>query len=106
LPCGWLSGSGTKTAGFGEYALRTFLEWYQTRKHLTKATKLSRNAFLSPFRYPGGKSWFVKTACRWLEHQKLGPKILVEPYAGGAGISLTAVHEKFVNQAALRFVTV
>ena len=59
----------------------------------------SRNGFLSPFRYPGGKSWFVKTARRWLVSQPCRPKILVEPFAGGAGISLDAVHEKLVDLA-------
>lgn len=61
--------------------------------------RLSRNGFLSPFRYPGGKSWFVKTTRKWLESQPSRPKILVEPFAGGAGISLAAVHEKLVDQA-------
>ena len=59
----------------------------------------SLNGFLSPFRYPGGKSWFVKTTRKWLERQPSRPKILVEPFAGGAGISLAAVHEKLVDQA-------
>lgn len=59
----------------------------------------SINKYLSPFRYPGGKSWFVDYARRWLTAQAQQPKLLVEPFGGGAGISLVAVHEKLVEQA-------
>jgi DNA adenine methylase len=72
---------------------------HKTKPHSIKMPRHSRNGFLSPFRYPGGKSWFVKTARRWLESQPSRPKILVEPFAGGAGISLAAVPEKLVDQA-------
>ena len=54
---------------------------------------------LSPFRYPGGKSWFVNIARQWLKSQSKRPKILVEPFGGGAGISLVAVNERLVQQA-------
>jgi DNA adenine methylase len=54
---------------------------------------------LSPFRYPGGKSWFLKHVRRWLKAQTNKPKLLIEPFGGGAGISLTAVHEKLVERA-------
>jgi DNA adenine methylase len=54
----------------------------------------------SPFRYPGGKSWFVKTARKWLKNRTSRPKLLVEPFAGGANISLSAVHAKLVDKAA------
>lgn len=61
--------------------------------------KTSLRGILSPFRYPGGKNWFVKTARKWLKHQAVRPTVLVEPFAGGAGISLAAVHEGLVDQA-------
>lgn len=54
---------------------------------------------LSPFRYPGGKSWFIEHVRRWLKAQTNKPKLLIEPFGGGAGISLTAVHEKLVEKA-------
>jgi DNA adenine methylase len=60
----------------------------------------SQCQFLSPFRYPGGKSWFVKTARKWLKNQKRRPTVLVEPFAGGAGVSLAAVNEGLVNEVA------
>jgi len=56
--------------------------------------------FLSPFRYPGGKTWFIKTARKWLKRQPKTPLLLVEPFGGGAGISLTAVNEGLVRGAA------
>jgi DNA adenine methylase len=63
-------------------------------------SQASHRAFLSPFRYPGGKSWFIKVARKWLKNQPRRPTVLVEPFAGGAGISLAAVHEDLVNEAA------
>jgi len=71
----------------------------KTSKHSIKVTKPSRNGFLSPFRYPGGKRWFIKIARRWLQNTPARPTVLVEPFAGGAGISLAAVHERLVNGA-------
>jgi DNA adenine methylase len=59
-----------------------------------------KRGFLSPFRYPGGKSWFVKTARKWLANRPKLPNILVEPFAGGAGISLAAVNEGLVRKSA------
>ena len=47
----------------------------------------------SPFRYPGGKTWFVPRLRKWLNSQKKMPAVLVEPFAGGGIISLTAVCE-------------
>jgi len=51
----------------------------------------------SPFRYPGGKTWFVPTFRRWIASLKARPRILVEPFAGGGIISLTALFENLVE---------
>lgn len=53
----------------------------------------------SPFRYPGGKTWFVPTFRDWISQKYLKPKILVEPFAGGGIISLTALFENFVSKS-------
>lgn len=45
----------------------------------------------SPFRYPGGKTWLIPYARLWLRSIK--PDLLVEPFAGGASIALTAGFE-------------
>ena len=55
----------------------------------------------SPFRYPGGKTWFVPTFRRWIANLYAKPKVLVEPFAGGGIISLTALFENFVETAVM-----
>lgn len=64
------------------------------------ATEHTKCPFLSPFRYPGGKSWFLKIARKWIKNRPRAPALLVEPFAGGAGVSLAAVHEDLVGQVA------
>ena len=53
----------------------------------------------SPFRYPGGKTWFVPRLREWLYSQTSTPGLLVEPFAGGGIITLTAVFEDIVSKA-------
>lgn len=53
----------------------------------------------SPFRYPGGKTWFIPYIRQWLSASDSTKKELIEPFAGGAIVSLTAVAEKRVRQA-------
>lgn len=55
----------------------------------------------SPFRYPGGKTWFVPTFRRWIAGLKSKPHILVEPFAGGGIISLTALFENLAEKAVM-----
>jgi DNA adenine methylase len=55
----------------------------------------------SPFRYPGGKTWFVPTFRRWIASMNTKPGILVEPFAGGGIISLTALFENLVERVAM-----
>ena len=54
----------------------------------------------SPFRYPGGKTWFVPELRKWLA-QTPRPNLLIEPFAGGGIVSLTAVAEDLVDNALL-----
>lgn len=51
----------------------------------------------SPFRYPGGKTWFVPTFRKWVKQMNFQPRLLVEPFAGGGIISLTAIFENLVD---------
>ena len=55
----------------------------------------------SPFRYPGGKTWFAPTFRRWIASQINKPRVLVEPFAGGGIISLTALFEDLVETAVM-----
>lgn len=55
----------------------------------------------SPFRYPGGKTWFVPAFRRWMQSLPKAPEVLVESFAGGATIALTAVCEGWTDHAVL-----
>lgn len=52
----------------------------------------------SPFRYPGGKTWLIPTVRKWLKQEKIMAKELIEPFAGGGIVSLTAAFEKMAEQ--------
>ncbi|MDF9827302.1 DNA adenine methylase [Ereboglobus sp. PH5-10] len=56
---------------------------------------------LSPFRYPGGKTWFVPRFRQWIQSQPARPKLLVEPFAGGGIISLTAAAESLCDEVVM-----
>ena len=51
----------------------------------------------SPLRYPGGKTWLIPHVRYWLERMDPTPKLLIEPFAGGGIVSLTAVMEGLVG---------
>lgn len=53
----------------------------------------------SLFRYPGGKTWLVPEIRAWLTATR--PRMLIEPFAGGGIVSLTAVAEGLVEGAIL-----
>jgi DNA adenine methylase len=61
-----------------------------------KSVNVSSVPLRSPFRYPGGKTWFVPTFRRWFANCYPHPSLLIEPFAGGGIISLTALFENFV----------
>jgi DNA adenine methylase len=46
---------------------------------------------LSPFRYPGGKTWLVPRIRQWLRKKR--PAEFIEPFAGGGIVSLTVANE-------------
>jgi DNA adenine methylase len=50
----------------------------------------------SPFRYPGGKTWLIPVVRQWLK-QKTKAHLLIEPFAGGGIVSLTAAFEKLAD---------
>ena len=51
----------------------------------------------SPLRYPGGKTWLIPHIRAWLAGSR--PEVLVEPFAGGGIVSLTAVMEGLAASA-------
>ncbi len=50
----------------------------------------------SPFRYPGGKTWLIPIVRNWLL-QNPEAKHLIEPFAGGGIVALTAAFEKLAD---------
>jgi DNA adenine methylase len=64
-----------------------------------KAVNVASVPQRSPFRYPGGKTWFVPTFRKWIASMSPRPRLLVEPFAGGGIISLTALFENLVQKA-------
>jgi DNA adenine methylase len=59
----------------------------------TRPVNVSSVPQRSPFRYPGGKTWFVPKLREWLKSKTDKPRILIEPFAGGGIVSLTAAFE-------------
>jgi len=52
----------------------------------------------SPFRYAGGKTWLVPRVRTWFSSLVQRPSVLVEPFAGGGIVSLTAAFENLVDR--------
>src|ERR1035441_3311693 len=55
----------------------------------------------SPFRYPGGKTWLVPLFRRWMMSLPSQPATIVEPFAGGGIISLTAAFEQLADSVVM-----
>lgn len=55
----------------------------------------------SPFRYPGGKTWLIPSIRQWLMSWMNPPSELIEPFAGGGIISLTAAFEELANKVTM-----
>jgi DNA adenine methylase len=55
----------------------------------------------SPFRYPGGKTWLVPYIRSWLRSKPRPPGVLIEPFAGGGIVGLTAGFEGLADHVVL-----
>lgn len=69
--------------------LASFADSFGSRK----LTNVSQVRQLSPFRYPGGKTWLIPVVREWFQSFENTPKLLVESFAGGAIVGLTAAAE-------------
>ncbi len=74
------------------------LESKTNKKRITNVASVPQ---LSPFRYPGGKTWLVPEIRAWLQGLNYRPRLFIEPFAGGAIASLTAVMENWAERAIL-----
>lgn len=73
-------------------------QFLQGKEHIVNVASVPQR---SPFRYAGGKTWLIPRIRRWLlKHGGLN-KELIEPFAGGGIVSLTAVFEGLVSQATM-----
>jgi len=54
---------------------------------------------LSPFRYPGGKTWLLPVLRRWIKSLPQPLLFTLEPFAGGASFSLAVAAEKLAPAA-------
>ena len=63
----------------------------------TGPTNIAKVRHLSPFRYPGGKTWLVPEVRQWLLCSKRRPSAFVEPFAGGAIAGLTVGAEDLAD---------
>ncbi len=64
-------------------------------------TNVAQVKQLSPFRYPGGKTWLVPEIRNWLRSARRMPDVFVEPFAGGAMAGLTAAAEELAYSVVL-----
>jgi len=64
-------------------------------------TNVAQVKQLSPFRYPGGKTWLVPEIRKWLMAYKGNPSVFVEPFAGGAMAGLTVAAENLAETVIL-----
>lgn len=68
-----------------------------TVKHVINVASVPQR---SPFRYPGGKTWLVPTARKWFEQANANSE-LIEPFAGGGIIGLTAAAEHYFEHVTM-----
>ena len=65
--------------------------------HLSRVVNVASVPQRSLFRYPGGKTWLVPQIRRWLWSKQNSPAELIEPFAGGGIIGLTAAAENLAQ---------
>lgn len=56
---------------------------------------------LSPFRYPGGKTWLISDLRQWILSLGSKPTVFVEPFAGGGMASLTVASENLAHKVVM-----
>ena len=67
----------------------------------TKPTNVAQVRQLSPFRYPGGKTWLIPELRRWLVSLGRPISAFVEPFAGGAMSALTVAAENLADRVVI-----
>ena len=70
---------------------------YECRS-VEKPTNVASVPQRSPFRYPGGKTWLVPRFRQWVKNFPQKPRILIEAFAGGGVLGLTAAFENLAEK--------
>jgi len=68
---------------------------------IDKPVNVSAVKHRSPFRYPGGKTWFTPRVFKWLSTKENKPKEFIEPFAGGAIVGLSVAFENLADHITL-----
>ncbi len=55
----------------------------------------------SPFRYPGGKTWLIPRIRQWFASLPVKPAEFIEPFAGGASVSLAVASEQLADHVTM-----
>lgn len=64
----------------------------------TKVVNVASVKHRSPFRYPGGKTWFVPRIRQWLASMSQKPAEFAEPFAGGAIVGLSVIFDGLADR--------
>jgi DNA adenine methylase len=81
--------------------LQNQIETLSTHKNPAAIVNVAMVPQRSPFRYPGGKTWLVPLIRRWLKDRLSPVSELIEPFAGGAIVGLTAGFESLAARVTL-----
>ncbi len=65
------------------------------------AARTRNNAPVSPLRYPGAKRWMSGYVSRSIVHNDMYPELFIEPFAGGASVSLALLNMGLVESVGL-----
>ena len=81
--------------------MQTSFQGFETAEPL-KIVNVASVSQLSPFRYPGGKTWLVPFVLRWLGSLPLRPNLLIDPFLGGGSVPLSALCHGLTDRLVLR----
>lgn len=79
-------------------ALASLVDQLRDKKTPTNVAQVRQ---LSPFRYPGGKTWLVPEIRKWLMSSKVVSSVFIEPFAGGAMAGLSVAAESLAEHVVL-----
>lgn len=77
------------------------LETFFETEVVPKPINVSKVRQLSPFRYPGGKTWLVPEIKKWVLSHNFKPSKFIEPFAGGGIASLSVAVEDLAQQVVM-----